>query len=277
MTASPTPFDVEAVRRDFPILGRTLADGRPLVYLDAGATSQRPRQVIDAEVAFLTSGNAAVKRGAHQMAEAATDAYEGARERVAAFIGARRAEEIVFTKNATESLNLVAYALGNGDASTPDRLRVREGDEIVVLVDLTETTINTNYTLTIAGLESKKVATTEITVGEGDGPVAPKASVVSSTDSQVSVKVTGLADQGTYLWELGRGRDLVNSGGGRLEGTDGTVVITLDTQSLEPGTYSLAVAAEADGSATTIEFTVGTQKDPGASSTPKRELPATGR
>ncbi|SLM88199.1 aminotransferase class V-fold PLP-dependent enzyme [Brachybacterium nesterenkovii] len=132
MTASPTPFDVEAVRRDFPILGRTLADGRPLVYLDAGATSQRPQQVIDAEVAFLTSGNAAVKRGAHQMAEAATDAYEGARERVAAFIGARRAEEIVFTKNATESLNLVAYALGNGDASTPDRLRVREGDEILV-------------------------------------------------------------------------------------------------------------------------------------------------
>ena len=173
----------------------------------------------------------------------------------------------------TWELTLGNDVINMGEGLVPER----EGDEIVVLVDLTETTINTNYTLTIAGLESKKVATTEITVGEGDGPVAPKASVVSSTDSQVSVKVTGLADQGTYLWELGRGRDLVNSGGGRLEGTDGTVVITLDTQSLEPGTYSLAVAAEADGSATTIEFTVGTQKDPGASSTPKRELPATGR
>lgn len=135
MSTTPTlsaPFDVTAVRGDFPILSAELADGTQLVYLDAGATSQRPTPVIEAETAFLRTANAAVKRGSHQLAEAATDAYEGARRRVAAFIGAPRAEELVFTKNATEALNLVAYSLGNGDASTPDHLRVREGDEILV-------------------------------------------------------------------------------------------------------------------------------------------------
>ncbi|EWS82657.1 aminotransferase class V-fold PLP-dependent enzyme [Brachybacterium phenoliresistens] len=127
-----TSFDVQRVRADFPILQRTLAGGEPLVYLDAGATSQRPQPVIDAEVAFLTRSNAAVKRGAHQLAEEATDAYEGARARMGEFLGAPRPEEIVFTRNATEALNLVARSLGDGDASTPDHLRVREGDEILV-------------------------------------------------------------------------------------------------------------------------------------------------
>ncbi len=133
--AAPTPgtrFDAEAIRRDFPILLQTLADEKPLVYLDSGATAQRPQSVIDAEVEFLISQNAAVKRGAHQLAESATDRYEGARESIAAFIGAKDARELAFTKNATEALNLVAYALGNGDASTPEHLRVHEGDEILV-------------------------------------------------------------------------------------------------------------------------------------------------
>ena len=125
-------LDVAAVRQDFPILRSTLADGRPLVYLDSGATSQRPRQVIEAEVEFLTTSNAAVKRGAHQLAEAATDRYESARETVAAFVGATDPRELVFTRNATEALNLVAYALGNGDDATPEHLRVRAGDEILV-------------------------------------------------------------------------------------------------------------------------------------------------
>ncbi|MEX3564762.1 aminotransferase class V-fold PLP-dependent enzyme [Micrococcus endophyticus] len=125
-------LDVDAVRKDFPILQSTLADGRPLVYLDSGATSQRPRQVIDAEIEFLTTANAAVKRGAHQMAEAATDRYETARERIAAFVGVGDPRELVFTKNATEALNLVARSLGDGDDAVPDRLRVREGDEILV-------------------------------------------------------------------------------------------------------------------------------------------------
>ncbi len=130
-------FDVEVIRSDFPILERTVRDGKPLVYLDSGATSQRPITVVDAEQEYITTSNAAVHRGAHQLAEEATDAYEGARERIAHFIGASRPEELVFTKNATEALNLVAYSLGNasvGSAGTGPRGRfaVGPGDEILV-------------------------------------------------------------------------------------------------------------------------------------------------
>ncbi|MFE0747884.1 cysteine desulfurase [Gordonia sp. NPDC058843] len=105
-------LDVAALRADFPILSRTVRDEKPLVYLDSGATSQRPVQVLDAERYFLTHHNAAVHRGAHQLAEEATDAYEDAREVIAQFVGAS-SERLVFTKNATEALNLVAYTLGD--------------------------------------------------------------------------------------------------------------------------------------------------------------------
>ncbi|HEX7349742.1 cysteine desulfurase [Brachybacterium sp.] len=132
MNAPSREFDIEAIRADFPILSRMLDPDTPMIYLDGGATSQRPRQVLDAEIDYLRSDHAAVKRGAHRMAGAATDAYENSRERVAAFLGAPSSDEVVFTKNATEALNLVAHSLGNGDGSTPERLRVREGDEILV-------------------------------------------------------------------------------------------------------------------------------------------------
>ncbi|MDN6400307.1 MAG: aminotransferase class V-fold PLP-dependent enzyme, partial [Brachybacterium sp.] len=132
MSAPSREFDVEAIRADFPILSRMLDPDTPMIYLDGGATSQRPRQVLDAEVAYLTHDHAAVKRGAHRMAGAATDAYEDARERVADFLGAPSPDEVVFTKSATEALNLIAHSLGIGDGSTPERLRVREGDEILV-------------------------------------------------------------------------------------------------------------------------------------------------
>ena len=132
MNAPSREFDVEAIRADFPILTRMLDPETPMIYLDGGATSQRPRQVIDAEVSYLLRDNAAVKRGAHRMAGLATDAYEGSRERVAEFLGAPSPDEVVFTKNATEALNLVAHSLGSGDSSTPEHLRVREGDEILV-------------------------------------------------------------------------------------------------------------------------------------------------
>src|SRR5690349_18753347 len=105
-------MDVQKIRADFPILARTVRDGRPLVYLDSGATSQHPRPVIEAERAFLEQHNAAVHRGAHQLSEEATDAYESARARIAAFVGAD-AGEVVFVKNATEGINLVAYAMSN--------------------------------------------------------------------------------------------------------------------------------------------------------------------
>src|SRR4051812_27308242 len=107
-----TGFDVDRVREDFPILGRTLDSGARLVYLDSGATTQKPLQVLDAEREFYLNHNAAVHRGAHQLSVEATDAYEGARHRIAAFIGATD-DEIAFTKNTTEGINLVAYALGN--------------------------------------------------------------------------------------------------------------------------------------------------------------------
>jgi cysteine desulfurase / selenocysteine lyase len=136
VTASVTGLDVAKLRADFPILSRTVRDNRPLVYLDSGATSQRPRQVLDAERAFLEQHNAAVHRGAHQLAEEATDAYESARARIARFIGAEPGE-VVFTKNATEGVNLVAYAMSNASVGYPAdapeaRFALGPGDEIVV-------------------------------------------------------------------------------------------------------------------------------------------------
>ena len=117
------------VRKDFPIFARTIRDGKRLVYLDSGATAQKPQCVIDAEVDFYRLHNAAAHRGAHQLAEEATDLFEGARAKVAAFIGAS-AQEVVFTKSATESLNLIAYAMGN--APIGNRFHLSAGDEIVV-------------------------------------------------------------------------------------------------------------------------------------------------
>lgn len=133
MTETVGALDVETVRKDFPILSRTVRDGRRLVYVDSGATSQRPRQVLDAEREFLERSNAAVHRGAHQLAEEATDAYESARARIAEFVGASPGE-LVFTKNATEGINLVAYAMSNAATSGPEagRFRLGPGDEVVV-------------------------------------------------------------------------------------------------------------------------------------------------
>jgi cysteine desulfurase/selenocysteine lyase len=135
-----TAGESAAIRADFPILSRTVRGGKPLVYLDSGATSQKPRQMLDAERAFYEKHNAAVHRGAHQLAEEATDAYEGARETVARFIGAQTAE-VVFTKNATEALNLVAYSFSNAtaagamdgvDPALAARFTLGAGDDIVI-------------------------------------------------------------------------------------------------------------------------------------------------
>ncbi|MCW2582044.1 MAG: sufS [Klenkia sp.] len=131
---TPLPLDVEAVRADFPILGRTVRDGKRLVYLDSGATSQKPRQVLDAERWFYENVNAAPHRGAHALAEEATEAYEQARATIASFIGAQT-DEVVFTRNSTEAINLVAYAMSNAvTAKEPEfhRYAVGQGDEIVV-------------------------------------------------------------------------------------------------------------------------------------------------
>lgn len=131
-------IDTARVRSDFPILSRTGRNGNPLVYLDSGATSQKPRQVLDAEREFYERHNAAVHRGAHLLAEEATDAYEGARARIASFIGAAPGQ-VVFTKNATEGVNLVAHAFSTAtalaehtDEPQNPRFVLRPGDEILV-------------------------------------------------------------------------------------------------------------------------------------------------
>ena len=122
-------FDPREVRKDFPIFERTIRDGKRLVYLDSGATSQKPNSVIEAESNFYRMHNAAVHRGAHQLAEEATDAYEGARATVAKFLGGS-SDEIIFTKSATESLNLLAYAISNAESG--NRFAINSTDRIVV-------------------------------------------------------------------------------------------------------------------------------------------------
>jgi cysteine desulfurase / selenocysteine lyase len=122
-------FSAAALAQDFPILSRKIRDDKRLVYLDSGATSQKPNVVIEAESDFYRLHNAAVHRGAHQLAEEATDAYEGARAIVARFLNAN-VDEIIFTKSATESLNLIAYAMGNAKAG--NRFHLKAGDEIVI-------------------------------------------------------------------------------------------------------------------------------------------------
>ena len=122
-------FDPLVIRKDFPIFDRKIRDGKRLVYLDSGATSQKPSVVIDAESNFYRSHNAAAHRGAHQLAEEATEALESARSVVAEFLGGS-VDEIVFTKHSTEALNLLAYSIGNSPAGNIFHLKA--GDEIVV-------------------------------------------------------------------------------------------------------------------------------------------------
>jgi len=117
-------YDVQRIRKDFPILERRLSNGKPLVYLDSAATSQKPRQVLEAMDRFYRETNSNVHRSIHELGERSTEAYIQAHERVAQFIGAESMEEIVFTKNCTEALNLVAYSKGMRE--------LKPGDEVVV-------------------------------------------------------------------------------------------------------------------------------------------------
>src|ERR1700724_65948 len=118
-------YDVTRIRADFPILGMQVY-GKPLVYLDNAASAQKPQAVLDRLNQAYTSQYANVHRGLHYLANEATEAYEGAREKVAAFLNAARKEEIIFTRNATEAINLVAYTFG--------RERIKAGDEIVLSI-----------------------------------------------------------------------------------------------------------------------------------------------
>jgi cysteine desulfurase / selenocysteine lyase len=123
--AADAAYDIARIRADFPILA-TQVYGKPLVYLDNAASAQKPKAVLDRLHKAYTTQYANVHRGLHYLANEATEAYELAREKVAAFLNAKRKEEIVFTRNATEAINLVAYTFG--------RERIREGDEIVLSI-----------------------------------------------------------------------------------------------------------------------------------------------
>ena len=123
LTSTGAPLDVEVVRREFPALHQQV-NGKPLVYVDNAASSQRPQCVIDAVQRFYATDNANVHRGVHTLSQRATDAFEGARERVRAFLNASDTREVIFTKGTTDAINLVAFAFGE--------LKVREGDEIII-------------------------------------------------------------------------------------------------------------------------------------------------
>jgi cysteine desulfurase/selenocysteine lyase len=126
-------FDVAKIRKDFPILERTVRDGQPLIYLDSANTSQKPRQVLDTLADFYERHNANIHRATHQLGEEATQAYEGARATVAGFIGAAEPAEVVFTKNVSEAINLVAYSMGNASATGQrGRFALGPGDEIII-------------------------------------------------------------------------------------------------------------------------------------------------
>src|SRR3982074_1403700 len=118
-------YDVASIREDFPILAMQVY-GKPLVYLDNAASAQKPKAVLDRLHHAYTAEHAKAHRGPHSLANAATEAYEDAREKVRAFLNAERREEIVFTRNATEAINLVAYTFG--------RERIQAGDEIVLSI-----------------------------------------------------------------------------------------------------------------------------------------------
>jgi cysteine desulfurase/selenocysteine lyase len=121
-----TPLDIQKVRADFPVLSREVRPGVPLIYLDSTATSQKPSQVIDAMSEYYENYNANIHRGIHTLAEEATAAYESARERIARFIGAGSSKEVIYTRNTTESINLVAYSWGRANLSDGDLIVLTE-------------------------------------------------------------------------------------------------------------------------------------------------------
>jgi cysteine desulfurase/selenocysteine lyase len=188
-----TPLDVDAIRADFPILSRDVRGGGRLIYLDSAATTQKPLSVLDAERDYYLTSNAAVHRGAHQLAEEATEAYEGARERIARFVGGQP-DDLVFTRNATESLNLAAYAFSNATAKAAlgsalpegaDRFVLAEGDEILVtqmehhanLVPWQEVCAKTGAVLRWVPLTPEG----RLDLGELDNLVTSKTRVISFT------------------------------------------------------------------------------------------------
>ena len=123
MSSNYLPFDVDKIRADFPVLNQMI-NGKPLVYLDNAATSQKPQSVIDTLVNYYSTENANVHRGVHTLSQRATDDYEAARDKVKRFINAEKDEEIIFVRGTTEAINLISQTYGRSCTS--------EGDEIII-------------------------------------------------------------------------------------------------------------------------------------------------
>jgi cysteine desulfurase/selenocysteine lyase len=152
-TQQSQPLDVEAIREDFPILDREVADGERLVYLDNAATSQKPDRVIDAESDYYRTYNANVHRGIHQLSQEASLAYEDAHDRLAEFVGASGGrDELVFTKNTTESVNLVAYAWGLSELGPEDEVVLTEMEHHSVHVTWQQIAAKTGASLRFIGI-----------------------------------------------------------------------------------------------------------------------------
>ena len=199
--ASLSAGELERVRADFPLLARPLRGGRRVVYLDSGATSQKPDPVLDAEQDFYLQRNAAVHRGAPQLAEEATEAFEDARTKVASFVGADPGE-LVWTSGATAAINLVAYAISNATAGrggeAARRFALRPGDEIVVteaehhanLVPWQELAARTGAVLRWLGVDEAG----RIRVDEADSVITDRTRIVAFTHvSNVTGAITPLA------------------------------------------------------------------------------------
>ena len=153
LTKLKTTLDIEKIRQDFPILSRSV-HGKPLIYFDNAATSQKPREVIEAIVNYYEQYNANVHRSVHQLSEEATRAYEEVREKIALFINAKTSKEVIFVRNATEAINLVAFSWG--------RANIKKGDEII----LTEMEHHSNFVPWVILAKEKEVSLKFIPVNE---------------------------------------------------------------------------------------------------------------
>lgn len=191
-----TMLDVSAIKKEFPIFERRV-NGNPLVYLDSASTTQKPKVVLDALVEYYSTMNANIHRGVHTLSEEATAAYEGVRAKVARFVGAREPAEIIFTRNATEALNLVAYTWGEKNIRAGDEIAVSELEHHSNLVTWQELCRRKGAVLRVIpltsdadeGESSRRAATNNVDSGAQDGAVLGDGNLdVSRLDEFITPK-----------------------------------------------------------------------------------------
>ena len=223
-----TDFDVERVRRDFPIL-REKVHGKPLVYLDSAATSQKPQAVIDAMSRFLLKENANVHRGVHYLAERATDAYEGARSKVQRFLNAEHAQEIIFVRGTTEAINLVAQTYGKTHLGDGDEVLITEMEHHSNIVPWQMLCEQTGAHLRVAPIDD----TGELLLEEFEKLIGPRTRLVAVT--HVS-NVLGTVNPIRRIVEMAHAR------GARvlIDGAQAAPHLNLDVQALGCDFYALS-------------------------------------